>query len=216
MKHSLLLSLWLALAVCGSAFAQGRVVSGKVTAAEDPNGLPGVNVRVKNTQTGTTTDADGNFKVSLSTNDAVLVFSFIGYQTKEITVGAQSVINVTLQVDVKTLKEVVVTSLGIEREKDGLGYAVQSVKGEDLTLAREVNVINALQGRVPGMQLSQSASGPGGSTRIVLRGANSLAGTDNNAPDRDRRGADGQQQQPHPRPFWRDRLRHWRLAHQSR
>ncbi len=181
MKHFLLLSLWLLGISSGSALAQTRLISGKVTAAEDPNGLPGVNIRVKNTQTGTTTDADGNYKINLTTPDAVLVFSFIGYETREETVGSQSIIDVALRVDVKTLKEVVVTSLGIERDKDGLGYAVQSVKGEDLTLAREVNVVNSLQGRVPGMQLSQSASGPGGSTRIVLRGANSLAGTDNNA-----------------------------------
>jgi TonB-linked SusC/RagA family outer membrane protein len=181
MKQTLLFGLWLWLATCGAALAQSRMVSGTVVAAEDQARLPGVSILLKGSTLGTVTDVNGDFQLRVPAEGGTLVFSFVGYITQEVPLGTQSRVNITLSTDTKTLKEVVVTSLGIEREKESLGYAVQSVKGEDLTLAREVNVVNSLQGRVPGMQLSQSASGPGGSTRIVLRGANSLAGTDNNA-----------------------------------
>ncbi|MCU0450310.1 MAG: SusC/RagA family TonB-linked outer membrane protein [Bernardetiaceae bacterium] len=181
MKKKLLLFWALALGLIGPALAQ-RNLTGRVTAAEDGAPLPGVSILLKGTTTGTVTDVNGDFRLRLPTNEGgTLVFSYVGYVTQELALGAQTVINLSLATDTKTLREVVVTSLGIEREKEALGYAVQSVKGEDLTLAREVNIINSLQGRVPGMQLSQAATGAGGSTRIVLRGANSLAGTDNNA-----------------------------------
>ncbi len=170
MKQTLLFGLWLWLATCGAALAQSRVVSGTVT-ADDQAKLPGVSILLKGTAVGTVTDVNGDYQLRVPAEGGTLVFSFVGYIAQEIVLGTQSRLNVTLSTDTKTLKEVVVTSLGIEREKESLGYAVQSVKGEDLTLAREVNVVNSLQGRVPGMQLSQSASGPGGSTRIVLRGA---------------------------------------------
>lgn len=172
----------LLLAPLFPALAQTRQVTGKVVTAADGSGLPGVNVIAKGTTNGTTTGSDGTYRLSLNeAADAVLVFSFVGYVPREVVVGNQSVIDVSLAEDVTTLREVVVTSLGIAREKASLGYATQSVQGEDLTTAREVNVINSLQGRVAGMQISQSATGVGGSSRIVLRGVSSLTGTDNRA-----------------------------------
>src|SRR5258708_7303274 len=175
--RSILLSLYFTGWVTTIALAQSRVVTGNV---KDPGGsaMPGVTVQVKGTTTGTVTDGDGKFSVSISGDNAVVVFSFIGFATQEITAGAQSVIDVAMKEDVSQLQEVVVTALGIERDKQSLGYSVQDVKGSDMTVAREGNVINNLQGRVAGVQIYKGGTGPGGSYRIVIRGSNSLRGGD--------------------------------------
>src|SRR5258706_6341002 len=175
--RSILLSLYFTGWVTTIALAQSRVVTGNV---KDPGGsaMPGVTVQVKGTTTGTVTDGDGKFSVSISGDNAVVVFSFIGFATQEITAGAQSVIDVAMKEDVSQLQEVVVTALGIERDKKSLGYSVQDVKGTDFTAARESNVINNLQGRVAGVQIYKGGTGPGGSSRIVIRGSNSLRGAD--------------------------------------
>ncbi len=181
-KQFLMLLLLALLAPVYAVMAQQKQITGRVISASDQTGLPGVNVIVKGTTNGTTTGTDGSYRLSFNGgSDAVLVFSFVGYTPEEVVVGNQSVIDVVLAEDITTLREVVVTSLGIEREKASLGYATQSVKGEDITTAREVNVINSLQGRVAGMQISQSATGVGGSSRVILRGVSSLTGTDNRA-----------------------------------
>ena len=142
--------------------------------------LPGVSLKIKGTQIGTVTNTNGAYSIMAQPND-VLVFSFLGFIEKEVPVQSQTSINVSLEEGVRNLGEVVVTALGIQREKRSLGYATQQISGEDLSTAKEVNVINSLQGRVAGLQISQSATGIGGSSRIILRGANSLTGTDNNA-----------------------------------
>lgn len=157
------------------ATAQQRTVTGKVTDASG-TGMPGVNLIVKGTSTGTATDATGSYSIGVPNDQSILVFSFIGYATQEVTVGNRTSIEVTLQQSEETLSEVVVTALGISREKKELGYSVQDVRGDKLTEARDVNVANALAGKVAGVQIKQNATGIGGSTRITIRGNNTVAG----------------------------------------
>ena len=114
------------------AFAQSRTVSGTVSSAEDGSTLPGVNVLVKGTTTGTVTDVDGNYRISVPGDDAILTFSFIGLATREVQVGSQSTIDVEMTADNEQLEEVVVTAQGIERQKKALGYAVSTVEGKQL------------------------------------------------------------------------------------
>ena len=162
------------------AWAQDRTVSGTVTDAETGQGLPGVNVLIKGTSTGVNTDIEGQYKITVPSNDAVLVFSYIGMEKKEAPVGSKSVIDVSLNADVEQLSEVVVTALGIEREQKSLGYSVQEVGGDEIVQAGETNVVNSLQGKVAGVQIGGNSGALGGSSRILIRGANSIAG--NNQP----------------------------------
>ncbi len=162
-----------------SAIAQDRTVSGRVSGAADGSSIPGVNVVIKGTTEGTTTDMDGNYKLSVSEN-ATLVFTYIGYADQEITVGNQSVINVSLDEDITSLSEVVVTAFGVEREKKSLGYSVSTVGAEDIATVKDQNFVNSLNGRVAGVQITQSTSGPAGGVRVIIRGNSSLTG--NNQP----------------------------------
>lgn len=161
-----------------SLYAQ--TVSGKVTDANDGTAIPGVSVLLKGSSKGTTTDFDGNYSIDVSGENSVLQFSYLGYKTVEITVNGQSTINVKLEEDTEALDEVVVTSLGLTREKKSLGYSVAKVDGSSLSLAKEANVVSSLAGKVSGVVVSKSTSGPGGGTRVVIRGNNSLNG--NNQP----------------------------------
>jgi len=181
-KHyiSTIVILWL----CSfSAFAQSQTITGAVS---DNQGqpLPGVTVLLKGTATGTTTNADGAYQLTasraLNPND-IIVFSFIGFKVTEVPINNNTTINVQLQQDEKMLGEVVVTALGIEREHKALGYAMQSVSGESLTQARPNNFAQALSGKVAGLTLTSPGSGPINSTRITLRGDNSLNPNGNNA-----------------------------------
>jgi len=169
------LTLLLALMVQLS-FAQEKTVTGKVTDASGP--LPGVTVLIKGTKTGTQTDFDGNYSIRANTG-AVLQFSFIGMKTVDQTVGASNSINIVMQEDAESLDEVVVTALGISREKKSLGYASQSVGGEDVSTVNSGNVTNALSGKVAGIQIKRNTN-MGGSTNVVIRGNTSLTG-DNQA-----------------------------------
>ncbi len=155
------------------AYAQ-RSVSGRVLSSEDQSPLPGVNILVKGTTTGTITDADGKFSIGSSSDSDVLVFSFVGYVSQEVLIGGQSQIDILLVSDARQLSEVVVTALGIERDKKALGYAVQSVDNEQLTIARETNVTNQLSGKIAGVTVIGSPSGVGGSARVTIRGERSL------------------------------------------
>jgi len=170
--------LHLAVVLCMTlpVFAQERMVEGTVTAAEDGAVLPGVNVFVKGTTSGTVTDINGVYKLSVPAGkeDPMLVFSYIGYASQEIPVGNQSVINLAMNVDTKTLEDVVVTALGVERETKALGYSVTELQGKELTEAREANVVNSLSGRIAGVQITNGNSGVGSSSRIVIRGESSF------------------------------------------
>ncbi|MBC8154262.1 MAG: SusC/RagA family TonB-linked outer membrane protein [Bacteroidetes bacterium] len=149
-------------------------ITGSVSSAEDKNAMPGVSILVKGTNTGTTTRADGTYTLSVPDANAKLIYSFIGYETQEITVGNRSVIDLTLRGDALALGEVVVTALGIQREKKALGYAVQEIQGTALTIARETNVTNQLAGKIAGVTVVGSPSGIGGSARVTIRGERSV------------------------------------------
>ncbi|HLT71282.1 MAG TPA: SusC/RagA family TonB-linked outer membrane protein [Cyclobacteriaceae bacterium] len=174
MKKRLLGFLVLFLVASVTALAQ-RAVSGRVASA-DGAPLPGVSVLVKGTTTGTSTDVDGRFTLNVQDENSVLVVSFIGYTTQEIIVGNQTNINVTMLDDVTQLGEVVVTALGIEREAKSLSYAQQTVDGSELMEARDMNILNSLSGRAAGVDIKKSSSGPGGSTKVMLRGNKSMSG----------------------------------------
>ncbi|MDF9797035.1 TonB-dependent SusC/RagA subfamily outer membrane receptor [Catalinimonas alkaloidigena] len=171
--------LAIVLVTSSMVLAQSRTVSGKVTDENDA-GLPGVNVLVQGTTVGTVTDIEGNYKISVDGSDATLVFTSVGYESASVEVGNQSTIDVNLLPDLTQLSEVVVTALGVEKEKKSLGYSVSEVEGESLVQAREINLGNALSGRVAGVNVSSSATGPAGSSRVVIRGNSSLGG--NNQP----------------------------------
>ncbi len=149
-------------------------VSGKVTSSKDGSGLPGVNVLVKGLQSGTTTDASGNYSIEIANEKQILIFSYIGFVSQEIPVGKQTTIDVALVESVETLKEAVVTALGIKREKRSLGYSVGNVEGAALTQTPQNNVLNALSGKVAGVQISQMGGGVGSSVSMIIRGASSL------------------------------------------
>lgn len=158
-----------------SAYAQ-RTVSGRVTDTGG-NGMPGVNVIVKGTSVGTTTDASGDYSINVSPEATTLVFSFIGYGTQEVEIANRTTVNVSMAEDTKQLGEVVVTALGIERSAKALQSSVTQVSGENLTQAREISTANALAGRVAGVNVTKIASGPAGSSRVVIRGAKTLGST---------------------------------------
>lgn len=176
MKRAIRLLLVLIVSICCTqVFAQGNQVSGTVT---DSSGAPlqGVTVKVKNAKTSTMTNAQGGFTIMLSSSSGTLEFSSIGFTSKEVNVTAGTDIEVSLIPQSGQLGEVIVTALGIQKQKKSLGYAVQEVKGQTLVEARELNVVNDLSGKVAGLQVVRSGNGPGGSSQITLRGNNSLTG----------------------------------------
>lgn len=155
-------------------------ITGTVT-DETGEPLPGVNVFEKdNVTNGTITSIDGTYSIELDNAEAVIVYSFIGFDAQQLNAAGRSEINVTLVSETTGLDEVVVTALGIKREKKALGYAVQDVKSEALTQAGNPDLVSSLQGKVAGVQINQSGGGIGGTSRIEIRGASSL--TDNNEP----------------------------------
>ncbi len=156
--------------------AQDSTISGKITDAKEGNALPGVNVIVKGTSIGVLSDFDGSYSIKIPKQDAVLVFSSLGYATKEIVVNAQTNINVSLAEAEEQLDEVVVTALGIERDRKTLGYSVTQLQGESISEVKTANALNALQGKVAGVNITPPSTGASGSSRVVIRGASSLSG----------------------------------------
>lgn len=156
-----------------SAFAQ-KTITGTVRENSAP--VPGVTVAVKGTTKITQTNAEGKFSISANPTD-FLVFTMVGSARQEILVGNQVTINVTLTSSDSEIGEVVITALGIKREKKSLGYGVQEVKGETLVSAKEPNLANTLSGKIAGLQVVRSSDGPAGSSKILLRGSNSLTGS---------------------------------------
>ncbi|RFS22461.1 SusC/RagA family TonB-linked outer membrane protein [Chitinophaga silvatica] len=179
MKKELLLWLFLCCGVL-NAFSQSRTISGTVTDANDGSPLPGVTVVVKGTTRGAMTSGDGTYRISNVANGETLVFSFIGYLTKEITVGTESTINVTLAADKKQLGEVVVTAVGLKRNENSLGYSVATVKPDQILQKSEPDMLKGLQGKVAGVDIRTSQGTPGAATRIQIRGNTSFFG--NNEP----------------------------------
>lgn len=181
--HTLWLSLW-AMLFCftGTALSAGtllaaaplqdRVVTGKVTSVEGEE-LPGVNIIIKGTTVGSVTDISGNYTLSVSGPDAVLVFSYVGYVSEEVTVGTQSVIDVVLTPNIESLSELVVIGYGTTRKSDITG-SVSSIKAEELEATPVTSFDQALQGRAAGVQVVQATGAPGGGTNIRIRGTSSV------------------------------------------
>ncbi len=156
-----------------------ETVRGVVT-GEDGNGLPGVSILIKGTNRGTTTNADGDFQLENVDDQAVLVFSYVGFVTQELSAGNRTNWQIVLKEDSKSLKEVVVTALGLKREKRSLGYAVCEVTSQDLNKVPQENALGGLHGKVTGLQISNSSSEINAETHVYIRGTNSL--TNNNDP----------------------------------
>ena len=173
MKRKMLKAMFLCILMVVSTglFAQ-NIVTGSV---KDDTGqlLPGVSVVVKGTTTGTVTDVEGKFTLSVPGN-ATLVFSFVGMQTKEVAVGTQKKFDVSMASSTIGVDEVVVTALGISREKKSLAYSVSEVKSGDLAKGANSNVIKSLDGRVSGVNFTNSSTDPNGSVFVTIRGATSL------------------------------------------
>jgi len=164
-----------------SSIAQTRQLNGLVNDPVSNRGVASATVTVKGGTVSTITNEEGRFSFSVPAGNIVLQVSSVGFESKEVAVqGTDNNISITLEVSLKGLSEVVVTALGVKREKKALGYSIQEVGGKNFTEARENNLINNLSGRVAGLQLYKTGNGPAGSTRIVIRGNNSLGG--NNQP----------------------------------
>jgi len=152
----------------------GNEVSGTVTASEDGMPLPGVSIVLKGTGNGVTTDFDGKYSIRVTNAEGILVFSYLGFETREIGINGQSTIDISLNAGTQALDEVVVTALGIKREEKSLGYSVENVAAEELTRVAQENVLNSLSGKVAGVTLNNTG-GTGSSVSMVIRGAISLS-----------------------------------------
>ncbi len=180
MMKRLLLSLGLFVLCLFTVNAQQKAIRGKVTDNTDGTPLPGVSVVAKGTAAGTVTDVDGNYQLLITEATITLTFSFVGYLAKEISVGNLTTINVKLANDAQQLSEVVVTAVGIQREKKALGYAVSTIKGNQLQQVSEPDPLRALSGKVAGVNIQGSGGAAGGATNITIRGNSSLS--NNNQP----------------------------------
>jgi TonB-linked SusC/RagA family outer membrane protein len=178
MKKILQLTMLLTLMLVQMTFAQDRQVKGKVTDGGDASGLPGVAVKVKGTSRGTVTDAEGNYKINVGTN-ASLIFSSVGFGTKEMPVGSASELNVALAQSASNIDEVIVTALGIEKSQKTLTYAAQKIGGDKINEVRDANFVTTLSGKVAGIAITQGAGGPGSPARVILRGNRSIQGNNN-------------------------------------
>ncbi len=170
MKKVLLVFLMLAWV----SFASAQSITGTITASDDRSGLPGVSVRVKGTNRGTQSNATGGYSIDAAKGD-VLQFSFIGYQLQELSVGNSSVLDVSLASDERLLQEVVVTGLGRQKEEKAVGTAMQTVKADKLTFAKETNVASALTGKIAGVKLQGAPSTSFREPNLLIRGASGLS-----------------------------------------
>ena len=172
----LLISLiLLVVLMTGMAFAQQKTITGKVT---DVNGssIPGVSVILKGTTTGTTTNNDGKYSLTSSADAKILIFSFVGMRTQEVSIGNKTVIDVVLTDEITGVEEVVVTALGIKKSNKSLGYSTANVKADQLSVNRTSNVMNALTGKIAGVSISGLGTGPAGTSKIRIRGQSSISG----------------------------------------
>jgi TonB-linked SusC/RagA family outer membrane protein len=165
------------LFLASNVWAQDRTITGSISSDEDGSGLPGVNVILKGTTVGTTTDVNGYFSLGVPSDGGTLVFSFIGLSSQEIEIGARSVVDVVMSSEVEELQEVVVTALGITKEKAALGYAVTSVGGSQLEARPEADIARLLRGKVPGVDITSQSGVTGTGTNIIIRGYTSISGS---------------------------------------
>ncbi|HEY4786540.1 MAG TPA: carboxypeptidase-like regulatory domain-containing protein, partial [Bacteroidales bacterium] len=173
------LAMFLAFFLCLGLLvskAQNVQLTGTVIGSEDGQPLPGASVMVKGTNIGTTTDFQGKYTLSIPSDAKTLVINFVGLKSQEIEIGGRTVVDVTMMPETKTLDEVVVTALGISRQKKALGYSVQDVNGDELSRSGETDVINGLSAKVAGVQVINTSGTPGASAKILIRGNSTFTG----------------------------------------
>ena len=169
-----LLSLYLIISISTFILAQDLNITGKITSPDDEYGLPGVTIMIKGTTAGTTTDLYGQYVLPGVSESDILIYRYVGYEPQEIIVGDQRVINVELQPTAEMLDEVIVTALGVKRQKRDIGYSTEKIEADLIARSNAPNVISAITGRAAGVQVSQGDGVEGGTTRITIRGNNSL------------------------------------------
>lgn len=175
MRKFLLGSCFLSLFFCLPLLAQEIAVTGRVTSSDDNSALPGVSVVIKGTTRGTTTDANGSYRISVGSG-ATLTYSFVGFKTQDVAVGNRTAVNVTLTVDASTLNEVIVTGFGIQRTEREIGTSIAKINNAQITQAAPVNLANGLTGKVSGLQVNTVNNGVGANVRLTLRGNRSFLG----------------------------------------
>lgn len=175
---SILLSIF---ALAQFAIAQKTTISGVVTSKDDGLPIIGASIVEKGTTNGTITNFDGEYNISVEKN-ATLIFSYVGMESKEIKVGAQTKIDIILQSNAIAIDEVVVTAMGVRQEKKKLNFAVQSVNADEITDSRSANFVSSLQGKISGVNVTNSGGSPNAGTQIVLRGVSSINPSQNNEP----------------------------------
>ncbi|MEO5975910.1 MAG: SusC/RagA family TonB-linked outer membrane protein [Chryseolinea sp.] len=175
-KHYLLYGIMILICCQANiALGQGLTLNGVIRDdANDP--LPGVNVIVKGTTSGAVSDSDGKYSISLPNGNETLVFSFIGFKDQEVSVANRTTIDVLMETDITSLDEVLVTALGIERSSKSVGYAATKVDGDALSINRTPNLMNSLQGKVAGVNIAATGTGPAGTSKIRIRGQSSVTG----------------------------------------
>lgn len=174
-----LLSIMGLVAITNFVWAQNRQITG-IVVEETNSPLPGANILVKGTELGTTTGVDGRFSLALPAQGKLLIISSVGYITQEFEItNSMSDVTIRLQPDVKNLSEVVVTALGVQQKTRNVGYAVQQIDGGSIQEAKEVNFVNALQGKLAGVQIGGNSGSMGGSSKVTIRGLKSISGNNN-------------------------------------
>ncbi len=158
------------------AYSQ-RTITGVVTDAGDGTTIPGVAVQVKGTTIGIVTGIDGDYSLSVPNDATILIFKYVGKKTQEVEIGSQTKINVVMEAESQELGATVVTAVGIKKDEKKLGYSVTQVNSENLTQGRDKSLVNSLQGKVAGVNITSSSGAPGASTRVILRGFSSLGGS---------------------------------------
>jgi len=177
MRRVKLLAALIALLVTVQAsYAQTKQITGVVSSASDGATFPGVTVLVQGTTIGTITDINGEYQINVPQDATTLVYSYVGMLTKEVSINNRSTIDVELDADLVGLDEVVVTAVGISRQKKTLGYAISEVGSDEIVKAREANFVSSLTGKVSGVRVNQQSGTVGGSSKIIIRGATSLDG----------------------------------------
>lgn len=173
-KFTFLLAL---MFIIGLQVAQAqKVISGKVTSSEDSTGIPGATILVKGTSIGTSTDVNGRYSLKVPVGKNVILVSFVGMKPLEITLGESAVYNVLLHPSVLELEDVVITALGIKREKKSLGYSVQEATGQEITRTANPNFETVISGKFAGVEVRQSSGMPGSPSEVFIRGARSFSG----------------------------------------
>ncbi|TAL70658.1 MAG: SusC/RagA family TonB-linked outer membrane protein [Bacteroidetes bacterium] len=175
MKKFFVYLIALSIVLVGTLTAQDRQISGKIS-SDKGEALTGVTVMVKGTAIGTFTKSDGTYKLSVPKTARTLIFKRLGVKTKELSIGSNDVINVTMEEDKILMDEVVVTAIGLEREKKSLGYSVEEVGGKIISESRTTNILNSLTGKVAGVQVTNSSGTPGAASYIKIRGISSITG----------------------------------------